>query len=327
MGVMANPPHGALDSRRFLFVTGKGGVGKTTVCAALALALAGRGKRVLIAMTGVQERLSSLLGSAAIGHDIQRVATNVWASKMEPEQAMEEYGLLVLKVRALSRRLFDNKYTNGFFRAVPGLFDWALLGKAWYHTTETRDDGSWLYDVVLFDAPSTGHGLDMLRVPKVLVELAPPGVLRRDAERAWALFKDAERSGVVITTLPQAMPISEACELVDTVTGELSLPVVEVVLNAMLPQLFSPRERQALLADGQLERIARQGPPDGGPHHGPAAATAWLANAARRAAHEQLQQRERERLRRCFTGPVRELPYLLGDAGTREGIVKLSRYL
>ncbi|HHH10955.1 MAG TPA: anion-transporting ATPase, partial [Sorangium sp.] len=211
---MANPPHGALDSRRFLFVTGKGGVGKTTVCAALALALAGRGKRVLIAMTGVQERLSSLLGSAAIGHDIQRVATNVWASKMEPEQAMEEYGLLVLKVRALSRRLFDNKYTNGFFRAVPGLFDWALLGKAWYHTTETRDDGSWLYDVVLFDAPSTGHGLDMLRVPKVLVELAPPGVLRRDAERAWALFKDAERSGVVITTLPQAMPISEACELV-----------------------------------------------------------------------------------------------------------------
>ena len=337
VATMAVLPAGALDSRRFIFVTGKGGVGKTTVCAALALAMAQRGKRVLVAMTGVQERLSSLFGSAPIGHDIQPVANNIWATKIEPERAMEEYGLLVLKVKALTRVLFDNKYTNGFFRAVPGLFDWALLGKAWYHTTEQRKDGSWLYDVVLFDGPSTGHGLDMLRVPKVLVELAPPGVLRRDAEAAWSLFKDAARSGVVVATLPQAMPVTEACELIETVTDELSLTVLMVVLNAVLSPLFSQPERRALLADDELERIARSANaganagaiPQGdsaAAWEGLANATAWLANAARRAAHEQLQQDERARLQQRFTGTVRELPYLLGDAGTTDGVRKLAQF-
>ena len=319
---MADQPQDALDERRFLFVTGKGGVGKTTVCAAMALALARRGKRVLVAMTGIQERLSSLLGAAPIGHDIQLVADNIWATKIQPERAMEEYGQLVLKVKAVARAVFDNKYTNGFFRAVPGLFDWALLGKAWYHTTEKLDDGSWRYDVVLFDGPSTGHGLDMLRVPKVLVELAPPGILRRDAEAAWTLFKDPVRSGLVVATLPEAMPVTEACELIETVTTELSLPVHRVVLNGMLPELFSASERTSLLADEDLERIARQqgkGAPD--------AATVWLANATRRAAREQLQQRERERLHRLFAGRVLQLPYLLGNAGTSEGVAALSQHL
>src|SRR6516225_3614837 len=86
----------ALDSKRFLIVTGKGGVGKTTVCAAEALALAARGKRVLVAMCNAKERLSAMLGSGPIGPDVMQVEENVWAVNMRPENALEEYGVLVL---------------------------------------------------------------------------------------------------------------------------------------------------------------------------------------------------------------------------------------
>lgn len=156
-----------LATRRFLFVTGKGGVGKTTVSGALALAMAAHGKRVLVAMCNAKERLSAILGTRPIGHDVIEVAPNVHAVNILPEQALEEYGGMVIGSERLAGLVFDNKYVKAFFRAVPGLYEWSMLGKAWWHTTEKRADGSWKYDVVLLDAPATGHGLDMLRVPKV----------------------------------------------------------------------------------------------------------------------------------------------------------------
>src|SRR5262245_47146854 len=160
-----------LGSRRFLFVTGKGGVGKTTVCGALALALAERGKRVLVTMCNAKERLSAILGTRPIGHDVVEAARNVYAVNILPERALEEYGAMVIKSQTVAKLVFDNRYVKAFFRAVPGLFEWSMLGKAWFHTTERTAGDRLAYDVVLFDAPATGHGLDMLRVPKVILDV------------------------------------------------------------------------------------------------------------------------------------------------------------
>src|SRR6476620_2763003 len=111
----------SLDDLRFVYVTGKGGVGKTTVCAAMAKAMAARGKRILVAMTNAKERLSSMLGSGPIGPEITHVAPNIDAVNMIPEKALEEYGILMLKSRTLYDALFDNKYVRTFFHAVPGM--------------------------------------------------------------------------------------------------------------------------------------------------------------------------------------------------------------
>src|SRR5262245_62877505 len=97
------------DDRRFLFITGKGGVGKTTVSAAMAVALASRGKRVLIAMCNAKERISAMFGSVAVGPDIVSVGQNVWAVNIEPERALEEYGGMMLKIRALYSTVFQNR--------------------------------------------------------------------------------------------------------------------------------------------------------------------------------------------------------------------------
>lgn len=309
-----------LESRRFLFVTGKGGVGKTTLCAAMATAYAARGKKVLVAMCNTKERLSAMLGVPPIGSDVVSVGERMWAVNMDPEKALEEYGHLVLKVRALTRAVFDNRYTKSFFRAVPGMFEWAMLGKAWYHTTEREPDGSHRFDLVLLDAPATGHGLDMLRVPKVILDVVPPGVLRRDAEAAWAMFRDPLQSGVVVVTLPEEMPATESVELVTAIRGELGLPVLELVVNGVLTPIFAPPERDSLLTRPALLEPAA-------PARAETAGARAVVAGARRAARERVQVESLAKLERELDLPRVMLPFLFDEASSLEGTRILAERL
>ena len=300
----------ALEDKRFLIVTGKGGVGKTTVCAAEALALAAKGKRVLVAMCNAKERLSAMLGSDLVGNQVIPVGPNIWAVNMEPENALEEYGLMMLKSRALYKLLFDNKYVRTFFRAVPGMSEWAMLGKAWWHTTEMGSDGRRRFDVVILDAPATGHGLDMLRVPKVIVDVVPPGLLRRDAERAWTMFQDPATCAVVLVTLPEEMPTSETIELAHALRDELKLPIGKVVVNAVLPPLFSREER------AKLEALQGLGETPG---------DAALASGRDRATRERVQAESLARLSKELPVAPSFLPLLFEDAASPAAIRELAK--
>ncbi len=300
----------AFAPRRFLFITGKGGVGKTTVTAALASSLAARGLRVLVTVCGAKERLSTLLGAPPLTSAITELRQNVWGVRLVSEVALREYGAMKLKNRVLVDAIFDSKYVAGFLSGTPGLKEWSLLGKAWFHATEDEPSGRPRFDVVLFDAPATGHGLDMLRVPKVIVEIAPPGVLRSDAERAWEMFRDPARSGVVVVTLPEEMPTNEALELCGALRGELTLPIAELVVNSMLPELFSPEQGRSLDAASSLEPSS------------PALAT--LASGGRRALRERIQSESLARLSELGV-PLRKLELLLDGAAAPDAIGLLAR--
>jgi len=302
----------AMDGQRLLIVTGKGGVGKTTVAAAYATALAARGKRVLVAMCNAKERLSVMLGSDLISTEVTRVVPNVWAVNMTPESALEEYGMIALRSKTLYQLLFDNKYVRVFFRAVPGIQEWSMLGKAWWHTTETLPDGSPKYDVVILDAPATGHGLDMLRVPKVIVDVVPPGLLRRDAERAWNMFRDPEACGVVLVTIPEEMPTSETIELAGALQDELGMSIARVVVNAVLPPLFSREERDVL---EPLEVTAVD------------AGSSALVASRSRAVRERVQAESLARLARALPVTPAYFPLLFEDAATPFAIKELAKRL
>ncbi len=304
-----------MDGQRLLIVTGKGGVGKTTVAAAYATALAAQGKRVLVAMCNAKERLSVMLGSDLISTDVTRVMPNVWAVNMTPESALEEYGMIALRSKTLYQLLFDNKYVRVFFRAVPGIQEWSMLGKAWWHTTEKQADGSWTYDVVILDAPATGHGLDMLRVPKVIVDVVPPGLLRRDAERAWNMFRDPETCGVVLVTIPEEMPTTETIELASALQDELGLSIARVVVNAVLPPLFSRVERDV------LESLT---PP---PAAGSDAGSSALLAARGRAIRERVQAEALARLSRALPVTPSYFPLLFEDAANPFAIRELAKRL
>jgi anion-transporting ArsA/GET3 family ATPase len=206
--------------------------------------------------------------------------------------------------------IFDSKYVSGFLSGTPGLKEWSLLGKAWYHATEEEPGGRARFDVVLFDAPATGHGLDMLRVPKVIVDIAPPGVLRSDAERAWEMFRDPERSGVVVVTLPEEMPTNETLELCAALRTELALPIAELVVNSHLVPLFSSAERAQLGALGAFEATSP--------------ARSVLASGARRALRERIQDDCLKRLAQIGV-PLRTLGFLPDGAATPTAIAELAR--
>jgi anion-transporting ArsA/GET3 family ATPase len=248
------------------------------------------------------------------------VANDVWAVNLSPELALREYGEMILKVGPLARAIFENRYTKTFFRATPGLYEWAMLGKAWFHTTEQREDGSNRFDVVLLDAPATGHGLDMLRVPKVILDVVPPGVLRRDAEAAWKMFRDPRESGVLVVTMPEEMPTTETIELCEDIREELGLPILGLVINGVLPAIFTPEEREVLLADPALLDI-------GAPARAAGTSASAIVAGARRSVREKVQAESLARLAHAIDLPSVRLPFLFDEAGAASGTRILAECL
>ncbi len=296
---------------RFVTVVGKGGVGKTTVSAALAVAAARRGKRVLIALCNAKERTSELLEVGPIGPTNQRVLPGIDAVNMSPKVALEEYGMMVLKVRALYRAIFENRLVSAFLRGTPGIEAWAMLGKAQFHAYEMLPDGRPRYDMVILDSPATGHALEMLRVPKVLLDVAPPGLLRREAERAWQLFSDPKRAGALLVTLPEDMPASESIELYAALTQELHLPVAALVVNGVMPVLFEPAERE------WLTQVAPS-TPEGD------LVKSLVQAGRRRTERERVQTESLERLAQELPLLRFELPQLIAPEVRRVGVEELA---
>lgn len=275
-------PFPLIQQRRFLFVTGKGGVGKTTVCAAMATALAQAGRRVLVAACGAEERLSAVLETPPIGGDVVEIRPNLFAVFITPKEAMSQYGAMVLKSRLAYTPLFENRYVTNFFDAVPGLREWAVLGRSWYLATETRGDGRFRFDAVILDAPATGHALDMLAVPQVIMAVAPRGVLRRDAERAWTMLQDPSQSGVIVVTLPEELPVTETVELTTKLMESFRLPIAGLVVNGCATPVFSASEANFLAERSELLE--------------PSMRLSLAELAARRAVRERVQAQNLERL-------------------------------
>jgi anion-transporting ArsA/GET3 family ATPase len=137
----------SLLDRRLILVAGKGGVGRSTVAAALGAACARRGRRTLLYEANANDRWGSFFHGDAVGTQVTRLRDNLHAVNTNPAAALEEYGLMVLRFKRVYKMVFENRVTRYFLRAIPGLDDYSILGKAWYHTTEERRG-----------KPGLGHG-------------------------------------------------------------------------------------------------------------------------------------------------------------------------
>jgi anion-transporting ATPase len=240
-----------LLARRLALVTGKGGVGKSTVSAALAVIAARAGKRVLVCeVNASQERVAPLLGAPPAGTAIREARPGIFTVNVTPPEAMREYGLMVLKFRTIYEAVFENRLVRYFLRAVPGLAELVVLGKI-LHEVRLEEHGRPRWDLVVVDAPATGHAVQFLRVPAALLDTVPAGPLRRDAEWMQAMLVDPNRTAIALVTLPEEMPVNETIELDQQIRGVLGIHREVLFVNAMPESRFGEPEEARLEALGR----------------------------------------------------------------------------
>jgi anion-transporting ArsA/GET3 family ATPase len=308
-----NCPVAELLDKRLVFVTGKGGVGKTTVAIALGLRAAAQGRRTIVCEVSSQESASRLFRRAEVGFHEVEMAENLWTISIDPDESMREYVLLQLKVRAMRDLLFRSRMFTYLAAATPGLKELVTIGKIWeLAQLDRKVKKGRKYDLVIVDAPATGHGIGFLQTPRTFASIARVGPIHSQAEQLGAFITDRSVTGVAIVALPEEMPVNESAGLERELRDEVGVAVDRVYMNALYPERFSKQEAERL-----AELTERS--------NGAARAAARAAVSEYRRACSQRAQLAR--LRRRVSVPVRTLPFVFEPELSLDSLEPLIRRL
>jgi len=310
-----------LLSRRLVILSGKGGTGKSVVGTALALAACARGKRVLLVEIDAPLEASRYLGVTRVGTKEAEVRPGLFAVNLDPAAVMDEYVRRVVRVDILARRVLDSPVYRRFFAAAPGLPELMVLGKIMVlvEARASRFSSRPRYDLIVVDAPATGHGLAFLQVPLAASRAVPAGPIGSNARRILALLQDADRTALVLLAVPEEMAVVEAQELHRAAVDELGMPPIGLVLNQCHERRFT-REQEAeilsLAAENASGRLVRG-----------VGLRSALAVARRHIRRRKLTQFYQARLRRVLPLPTITLPYLFDEDIGPSSIERLARRL
>jgi anion-transporting ArsA/GET3 family ATPase len=311
--IARNHPIPELLDKRLVFVTGKGGVGKTTVAVALGLRAAEQGKRTIVCEVASQENASRIFDRTEVGFHEVEMAEGLWSISIDPDEAMREYVLLQLKVRAMRDMLFRSRIFSYLAAATPGLKELVTIGKIWeLAQLDRKVKKGRKYDLVIVDAPATGHGVGFLQTPRTFAAIARVGPIHGQAQQLDRFITDRDNTGAAIVALPEEMPVNESAALEEELRSEVGVAVDRVYLNGLYPERFSKEE---------TERLAELAGGENG-----------MVRAAARAAvseHERArsQRAQLARLRRRVQAPVKTLPFLFEPELGVEAAHELARRL
>jgi anion-transporting ArsA/GET3 family ATPase len=305
---------------RLVIVTGKGGTGKTTVAASLALAAHESGRRVLVAEMGPGEHVPRLLepAAASVGYAGRDLQPGLRAMRIDPFEALAEYVGLQIGGRALVERVLRNRGFRQLMEAAPGWRELITLGKIW-HLEQMREDGTPRFDLIVVDAPATGHGVTFLDVPRVVLSAVRAGPLHRHARWVEDLVVDPERTLLLPVALAEEIPAKETAELVARLRDEIGLAVDRVVVNGVAPPPFPPHLARL---DERLARVPADTPLDPLPPAGVLAAC-----AAHLRARYDLNRAYLETVATRTSLPVVSLPLLAGGVNGPDELRALAAAL
>jgi anion-transporting ArsA/GET3 family ATPase len=287
---------GALSSRQLVVVTGKGGVGKSAVAAALGTLLAAPGRRTLLLEVDPRESLHAWLEAPPSGGELLAVGRDLFLQHLDPRHEMDDLVDHQLRIGPLVRRVLASPVYAHFADGAPGLKELAVLGHALRLVEGPAIKGAPRLDTVVLDAPASGHGLTLLTAPSLAAEVVKQGPFGRMATRLAGLVGDPARCAIVVVTQAEEMPVQETLELEQTLVARLGRGADVLVVNALFPPL---------------------------PSGVASAADPALAHWRRR---RQVNERELARLRAAWTGNVVELLLLPFERGP-ELVAELGRRL
>jgi anion-transporting ArsA/GET3 family ATPase len=236
-----------LLDRRLLFFTGKGGVGKSTMAAATAILAADRGRRVLLVDVDGKGDLATLFEHTPVGFKPVEVHPGVLAMSMDTEASLQEYLRLNLRVPVLGRlgplaRVFEFVAT-----AAPGVKEILTIGKICWEVREAiagRAD----HDLVVVDASASGHIVAQLGAPASIQELVDVGPVRSQTDWLVEILSDPAVTGDNLVATPEEMPVAETIELVARLRAEVTAPLATVIVNRVLPELFTTADEETFEA-------------------------------------------------------------------------------
>ncbi len=295
-----------LLQRRLVILSGKGGVGKSTVGAALALIAAEQGRRTLLLEVDAPLEAARYLEAPPSGPEPVEVRPNLFTANLDPRGVMDEYVRHAVRIELLARRILESPIYDRFFSSAPGLKELMLLGKVMILEEEASGFARRpRWDLIVLDAPATGHGLSFLRVPLVASQAIPVGPVGTNARRILKLLRNPKKTALVMVAIPEEMAVVEARFFHTLAVDELGLDCAGVVLNAAYERRFSDAEEAQVLRltrDGASGRLARDVELD----------SALLA-ARRHIRRRKLSRFYEGRLRRGLKEPLVTLPFLYAE--------------
>ncbi len=293
----------SLLDRRLLFFTGKGGVGKSTMAAATALLGAQVGKRVLLVEVDAKGDAPAQFEHAPVGFAPKEIHPGVLAMAMDTEASLQEYLRLNLRVPVLGRLGPLARVLDFVATAAPGVKEILTIGKIAWEVRESIE-GRADFDLVVVDAAATGHIVAQLGAADAIRELVDVGPLRNQTQWVSDLLADPKITAVNIVTTPEEMPVAETIELTQRLRNEVDVPLGSVIVNRVLPELFTHADEETFEAlrtdDARALLTGRVG--DG--------ATAVLDGARLAVSLRRTRATHLEHLRASVKLPLLYVPYL-----------------